>query len=62
MIIEHNEAPFNIAIVGKWGVGKSSIINMLKEELRGKQEFKIQEINAWKYENTSLKKAFFNYI
>ncbi|NNU78117.1 KAP family P-loop NTPase fold protein [Clostridium estertheticum] len=58
MIIEHNEAPFNIAIVGKWGVGKSSIINMLKEELKGKSEYKIQEINAWKYENTSLKKAF----
>ncbi|MBB6713736.1 KAP family P-loop NTPase fold protein [Clostridium gasigenes] len=58
MIIEHNEAPFNIAIIGKWGVGKSSIINMLKEELSGKSEFKIQEINAWKYENTSLKKAF----
>lgn len=58
MIIEHNEAPFNIAIIGKWGVGKSSIINMLKEELSGKVEFKIQEINAWKYENTSLKRAF----
>lgn len=61
-VIEHNEPPFNIAIIGKWGVGKSSIVNLLKEELKGKHEYKIQEINAWKYENTSLKKAFIKHL
>lgn len=57
-IIEEHEPPFNIALIGKWGVGKSSIINLLKEELKGKPEFVTHEINAWKYENDSLKKAF----
>ncbi len=61
-IVECNEAPFNIAIIGKWGVGKSSIVNLLKEELNGKEEYKIEEINAWKYENTSIKKAFIKQI
>ncbi len=48
---------FNIALIGKWGVGKSSIINLLKKELHGKDEYKVFEINAWKYENDSLKKS-----
>ena len=54
IIMEHNP-PFNIALIGKWGVGKSSIINLLKKELHGKDEYKVFEINAWKYENDSLK-------
>ncbi|WP_242290310.1 P-loop NTPase fold protein [Bacillus cereus group sp. BfR-BA-01319] len=40
IIIEHNP-PFNIALIGKWGVGKSSIINLLKQELNGKDEYKV---------------------
>lgn len=32
-MIVHTEAPFNIAIVGKWGMGKSSLINIVKKIL-----------------------------
>lgn len=57
-LIEEHDPPFNIALIGKWGVGKSSIINLLRKELKEKAEYKVHEINAWKYENDSLKKAF----
>ncbi len=60
-IIEYNEVPFNIAIVGKWGLGKSSLINMALAPLRKgekKGEFLICDINAWKYEKDEIGKAF----
>lgn len=60
-IIECNEAPFNIAIVGKWGLGKSSLVNMALAPLRkkgNKNEYLICDINAWKYEKDEIGKAF----
>lgn len=61
IIIEH-DAPFNIALVGKWGVGKSSITNLLKQEFKGKDGYLVHEINAWKYESDSLRKAFLKHL
>lgn len=49
-MIVHTEAPFNIAIVGKWGMGKSSLINIVKKILSNDPEYLVQEINAWKYQ------------
>ena len=58
-IIEYNESPFNIAIVGKWGLGKSSLVNMALAPLKNKdKEYLICEINAWKYEKDEIGKAF----
>lgn len=60
-IIECNEAPFNIAIVGKWGLGKSSLVNMALAPLRkngNKNDYLICDINAWKYEKDEIGKAF----
>lgn len=58
-IIECNKTPFNIAIVGKWGLGKSSLINMALEPLRKKEdEYLVCDINAWKYEKDEIGKAF----
>lgn len=58
-IIECNKAPFNIAIVGKWGLGKSSLINMALASLRKKEgDYLICDINAWKYEKDEIGKAF----
>ncbi|MEG1502387.1 MAG: P-loop NTPase fold protein [Anaerovoracaceae bacterium] len=57
-IIENNAPPFNIAIVGKWGLGKSSLINMVKQHLAPKkEEYIIEDINAWKYEKEALKRV-----
>lgn len=58
-IIECNKTPFNIAIVGKWGLGKSSLINMALAPLSKKEdEYLICDINAWKYEKDEIGKAF----
>lgn len=58
-IIETNEPPYNVAIIGKWGLGKSSLINLVTDVYKNKKnEYLIQEINAWKYEKESLGKVF----
>ena len=58
-IVECNKTPFNIAIVGKWGLGKSSLINMALAPLSKKEdEYLICDINAWKYEKDEIGKAF----
>ena len=58
-ILESNEPPYNIAIIGKWGLGKSSLINLVKNKLKSDtQAYHIQEINAWKYEKESLRRVF----
>lgn len=58
-IVETNEPPYNVAVIGKWGLGKSSLINLVINKYKGKnEEFIIQEINAWKYEKEALGKVF----
>ena len=59
LIIENTNPPYNIALIGKWGIGKSSIINLLLDKYRKDSEnYIVQEINAWKYEKESLKNVF----
>lgn len=58
-IIECNDPPFNVALIGKWGLGKSSIVNMTLAPMRkSKNEFLVCDINAWKYEKDEIGKAF----
>lgn len=57
--ISTNEPPYNIAIIGKWGLGKSSLINLVTEKYKNDTDhYRVQEINAWKYEKESLRKVF----
>lgn len=59
MIIENTNPPYNIALIGKWGIGKSSIINLLLDKYKkDENNYIVQEINAWKYEKESLKNVF----
>ena len=59
IIIENTNPPYNIALIGKWGIGKSSIINLLLSRYRNdSKNYIVQEINAWKYEKESLKNVF----
>lgn len=58
-MIVYNKVPFNVAIIGKWGLGKTSLINLALAPLRKKEdEYLICEINAWKYEKDEIGKAF----
>ena len=57
------QAPYNIALIGKWGLGKSSILKMMEEGLKNSNKnIKVISINAWKYERESLKKLFLKNI
>ena len=60
MLIENSEPPFNIALIGKWGLGKSSIINLLLDKYKNSKnnDYIIGEINAWKYEKETMGKVF----
>lgn len=54
--------PFVIALNGKWGGGKTSIINMLKEKING-DNIALETFNPWKYDDKlSLFKGFYNFI
>jgi hypothetical protein len=61
-ILDSNEPPYNIAVIGKWGLGKSSLINLVKNKLTNDKTYNIQEINAWKYEKDSLRRVFLKQI
>jgi hypothetical protein len=58
-MIDNTDAPFNVAIIGKWGLGKSSLINMVTQPMKkDPQHYIVQEINAWKYEKDELCRTF----
>ena len=62
-ILETTKPPFNIAVIGKWGLGKSSLINMVSSYINSSNSncMKI-EINAWKYEKEVLAKVFLRQV
>lgn len=61
-LIKNNKyvTPYNIALIGKWGLGKSSILKMVENGLPSGYGF--VTINAWKYEKDSLKKVYLKEI
>jgi predicted KAP-like P-loop ATPase len=50
----------NIGLFGKWGVGKTTIINLLKNRIDNSKEYKTVMFECWKYSNEpiSLKRKF----
>jgi hypothetical protein len=60
-LVLEQPTPFNIGIFGKWGVGKSTIVNLLKERLKDeikKNKIKFLEIRVWKYDKNTLRRKF----
>lgn len=58
--IQNNKPPYNIALIGKWGTGKSSILDCVKKEIENKdtEGYLFTTINAWKYEKQEIRKSF----
>jgi len=58
-IVENCETPANIGLFGKWGVGKTSILNLLEERIQNRRELKESfdyvRIDAWKLFKESLR-------
>lgn len=62
-ILRETPPPYNIAVIGKWGLGKSSLINLATGEARNHpEEYCYIRINAWKYEKEALSKVFLRQV
>jgi len=45
------EPPLTIAVTGEWGTGKSSLMNLLREDLRRRYGFRPVWFNAWHHQS-----------
>lgn len=63
-LIKNNDAPFSIGLLGKWGVGKSSIKKLCRNEflLKDKSKYKIIDFNAWRYESKDIRTSLLREI
>lgn len=57
-IILEPSGPMNIGLFGRWGVGKSSALNLLKERLQGNNNVEYTIIDAWQLSPDYLKQDF----
>ena len=57
-IINTQEPSYNIAVLGKWGLGKSSLVNFVENFFNKDKKYKFITINAWKYEKEAFRKVF----
>ena len=57
-IIDTNAPPFNVAIIGKWGLGKSSLINLVTDRYLVKEAFTNTDSDALREKILLLVNAF----
>jgi hypothetical protein len=56
-LIDASPRPFTIGLFGKWGTGKSTIIESLKQSLN-KNQYVFVKFDVWKYESDALRRSF----
>lgn len=65
-ILLKSQTPINVGLYGKWGVGKSSIVHMLHEEIEEDEElsrkFKYVEVDTWGISQKSLQQGILEEI
>lgn len=63
-LIELGPVPANIAVFGPWGSGKTSFGRLLEQELatRDKARIKFVRFDAWKYQETPLRRHFLSQV
>ncbi len=49
--------PFTIGLFGKWGTGKTTVLNILKDRLRT-QKVPVVTFDVWKHEGDALRRTF----
>ena len=55
-IIDRTITPFSIGLYGGWGSGKTTIVDLLKDDLNANNKVKTIYIDLWKFENDSLRR------
>lgn len=54
--------PHTIGLFSKWGTGKSSIIDQLKDDLKSEANTHVIVFDAWKYQEDSLRRTFLIFL
>jgi hypothetical protein len=59
-LLTRNTPPLSIGLFGSWGIGKSTIINILRRKIRETRSDTLKDIyfNAWKYSGDSFRRQF----
>jgi len=63
-IILNCPSPFTIGLFGKWGSGKTTILNALRKKMQdnNKDNIAVVSFDVWKYEGDSLRRTFLKEI
>ena len=59
---DNYKPPYNIGLLGKWGVGKSSIKEMCRKNLNDREDTHCINFNAWKYGGDGIKRALLKHV
>ncbi|MRN56938.1 P-loop NTPase fold protein [Paenibacillus monticola] len=58
-LIKNEENSKTIALTGKWGSGKSTIVSIINDKVSAEESnIKIMEFDAWEHEGNSLRRSF----
>ncbi|MCT2534783.1 KAP family NTPase [Aquibacillus koreensis] len=51
--LEQSNFPTHISLMGEWGSGKSTVVELLKEKLKSSEEYALESISVWKFSDNS---------